>query len=441
MCGHLLIFTASLIAFTGCSTPTIQTKNQLENTTAQTNTTVQTKNQLENTTEGFYVFHGRCLNSETPKFAPALIPLLTNLVSSGIKLAGTTLKTYGADSDAKFAATVNFDGDGALNECLHIVSGKVYTNKIDFQNSTQQLNQVLPLPWESIARANLADNATSKEVADQTQSSMDAAKSALASSGAMVAEKPNLFAELRILRSKDESSISFRLRAFYYGAPLTDSWFKRSNAKAIIISLSSFDPSKPLIDNLKNGYSIPLYKVPVKSTWVTGDLLYPTISASQTWDTPYFPITSLGKKPLTVVVGLLETTAGSKLLTTLGTALESTSDTTATGIVDKFDTQKLATNKAKEKSDDDKARTASATAATQAITDLGKANDAYDTCVTLLSVPSPTGTLTKVQRDAVLAYASARVVAAASFAAAEPTISALKLNTNKIADPGMCVMQ
>jgi len=393
---------------------------------------------LKNTTEGFNVFHGRCINSDATMISPALIPLMTNIVAGGIKLAGTTLKKYGEDIDAKFATTVNFDGDESLSECLHVVYGKVYTDKTDFIDTSQSLGQILPLPWNSIARASLEDNATSKQISDQTQATLSAAKNALASSGAMIADKPSLFAELRILRSTDKSNISLRLRAFYYGAPLADSWFTRNNPKAIIISISPFDPSKALLDNLKNGYSIPFYKVPIGSAWVSRDLLYPAITAPQSWETPYYPISSLGKKPLTLVVGLLETTAGSQLLTVLGTALEGTADITAEAIVDEFDKQKRTANEANEKAEIDKARTDSATATAKAITNLGKANDTYDSCVTLLA--SSNGALTKPQRDAVLAFASARVIAAASIAAAEPTISALKLNTSIIADPGMCVM-
>lgn len=392
----------------------------------------------KNTIEGFGVFHGRCLNSDTTKMSGELIPLLTNVVAGGIKMTGTSLKKYGEDKDAKFATTLNFDGDESLNDCIHIVHGKVYTDKVDFIASPQPLDELLPLPWDAIAKASLEDNASSKQISDQTQATMTVAKTTLASSGAMIAEKPRLFAELRILRSKDRSSISLRLRAFFYGSPLTERLFSRKRSKAIIISFAPFDPAKPLIDSIKTGYSIPFYSVPVGSAWVSGDLLYPTISASQAWETPYYPTSSLGKRPITLVLGVLETTAGSQILTVLGTALEGTADATAKGIIDNLDTNKVSAEEIKDKLERDKARTESATATVKAIADLGKANDAYDSCVAILA--SSNGPINKAQRDAILEFTSARVIAAASIAAAEPTILALNLDTKVINEPLMCIM-
>lgn len=386
------------------------------------------------------MFRGDCMNSAPPNMSPLLIPLFSNVVSGGLKAVGGALKKYGEDTDAKFATTVNFDNDQALNGCLHVVHGSVYTNKAEFAKSNQQLEKLLPLPWESIANANVKTNATPKDVKDQITRSVAAAKQVLASSGAMLAEKPRFFAELRLIKSKDNSSVAFRLRSLYYGAPINDGWFTRSSAKALVVSISAFDATKPLMDNLKSGYSVALSDVPIGSAWVTGDLLYPNIANVTTWDSPWFAGPTDGKKPLTIVTGILETSAGSKLLNVIGTAVEGSADNTAKALADSLDSNKRATDAITEKGAIDKARSDAAAATVKAITDLTKAKDAYDACVVALTMPpvGSTTSISKVQQDTLFAFASAKVTAAASISAAEPLFSELKLPTDFINGPGAC---
>ena len=393
------------------------------------------------TTTGYRVFYGDCLNTAAPNLSPLLVPLFTNVVSGGLKAVGGVLKKYGEDTDARFASTLNFNSGDELNGCLHVVHGNVFTDQADFRGSSFDLQEVLPLPWDAIARANVAPGATSETINARKTAVLASAKNVLASSGAMLAEKPKFFAELRAVRSSDGSSVAFRLRSFYYGERLGDGWLSRPSTKAVVLTVSGFDVSKSLLDNLKSGYSVAQSDVPVGKAWVTSDLLYPNGHGEgrDAWDSPWFTLPADKKKPFTVVTGLLETTAGSKLFGVLGTALDVSAEGTAKALADALDSSKQAVADTAAKAADAKAKADAAAAVVKAIGDVGKAMDAHESCVTTMApAPATAGAVTKAQRDLVLAFVSAKITAVASIAAAEPLFSAMNVPVTFLDQPGAC---
>ncbi len=407
-----------------------------------TSTTVADVGSAARTTTGFRVFQGDCLNTSAPNLSPLLVPLFTNVVSGGLKAVGGALKRYGDDTDERFASTLNFNSGEDLKGCLHVVHGEVFTDSADFQQANFKLEHVLPLPWEAIARANAGEGATSMAVRAKVPAVLASAKEVLASSGAMLAAKPKFFAELRAVRSADSSSVAFRLRSFYYAERLSDSWLSRSTAKAIVLTVSGFDVTKSLLDNLKSGYSVSQSDVPVGKAWVTSDLLHPKGSGTgrDAWDSPWFSLPTDKQKPFTVVAGLLETTAGSKLLGVLGTALESSAESTAKGLADVLDSSKQDAADAAVKTADLKAKSDAAAAVVKALADVGKAKDAQDACVAALTpAPATADAVTKAQRDALLAFVSAKITAAASIAGAEPLFSEMQVPVTFLDNPGACV--
>lgn len=393
------------------------------------------------TTTGFRVFYGDCLNTGAPNMSPWLVPLFTNIVSGGLKAVGGALKKYGEDTDARFASTLNFNTGEDLKGCLHVVHGAVFTDRADFQNPAFRLQDVLPLPWHAIARANATTGATSQDIDAKLPAVLASAKDVLTSSGAMLAEKPKFFAELRAVRSSDSSSVAFRLRAFYYGEQLGDGLRWWPSAKAIVLTVSGFDVSKSLIENLKAGYSVTQTDVRLGSVWVTSDLLSPNGNGEgrDAWDSPWFTLPTDKKRPFTVVAGLLETTPGSKMLGVLGTALEGTADVTAKALADAMDPSKQAAADAAAKAADIKAKTEAATAVVNAVTAVGKAKDAHDKCVTVMTpAPATADAVTKAQRDALLEFVSAKITATASIAAAEPLFSAMQVPVTFLDQAGAC---
>lgn len=392
------------------------------------------------TTNGYRVFYGDCLNTAAPNLSPLLVPLFTNVVSGGLQTVGGVLKKYGEDTDAKFASTLNFNSGDELNGCLHVVHGTVFTDQADFRDPSFGLQDILPLPWYAIARANASSGATSEVINARKTAVLASAKNVLASSGAMLAEKPKFFAELRAVRSSDGSSVAFRLRSFYYGERLGDGLLSRPSAKAVVLTVSGFDVSKSLVDNLKSGYSVAQSDVPVGKAWVTSDLLYPNGRGEgrDAWDSPWFTLPA-DKKPFTVVAGLLETTAGSKLLGVLGTALEGPAEGTAKALADALDSSQQAEANTAAKAAAVKAKADAAAAVVKAIGDVGKAKDAHETCVTAMEpAPATAGAVTKVQRDLVLAFVSAKITAVASIAAAEPLFSAMNVPVTFLDQSGAC---
>lgn len=393
------------------------------------------------TTTGFRVFYGDCINAGAPNMSPLLVPLFTNIVSGGFKAIGGALKKYGNDTDARFASTLNFDNGDDLKGCLHVVHGAVFTDMADFQDPAFKLEDVLPLPWRAIARANEGQGATPEAVEAKLPATVANAKDALTSSGAMLAQKPKFFAELRAVRSSDSSGVAFRLRSFYYGERLSDGWLSRPTTKAVVLTVSGFDVSKSLIDNLKAGYSVAQSDVPVGKAWVTSDLLYPngTGNGREAWNTPWFTLPTDKKKPFTLVTGLLETTAGSELLGVLGTALDSSADSMAKDLADSLDPSKQVAADAAAKAADLKSKSDAAVAVVKAIGDVGKAKDAHDSCVTAMSpAPATVDAVTKTQRDALLAFVSAKITAVASIAAAEPLFSEMGVPVTFLEKAGAC---
>ncbi|POA77431.1 hypothetical protein [Pseudomonas sp. DP16D-R1] len=364
------------------------------------------------------------------------IPTAT-VISGGLKALGAGLKKYGEDSDAKFASTLNFNSGEDVRGCLHVVYGSVFTDSADFLDPSVKLENILPLPWLAVARAN----GTTGESADATVGRLPqvllAAKTTLANSGAMLAEKPSFFAELKIIRSPDASKVAFRLRAFYYGERLDKGWWPRSKSKAVVLTVSGFDVSKSLVENLKNGYSVLQSDVPVGQTWVSSDLLSPNgeDGGRNAWDSPWYTLPPDKTTPTTLVTGLLETTAGSKLLGVLGTALEGTADTTAKSYVDSLDPAQRATAEETARTAENTAKTNAAVAVVKAIADVKAAQNAHDACITTMDAP---GASSNDKRDAVLAFASARVTAAASVSAAEPLFSQMGVPAEFLNDPGRC---
>lgn len=394
-------------------------------------------------TTGFRVFYGDCINSQPPNFHPALVPLLSNIVSGGLKAVGGVLKRYGEDTDARFATTLNFESGENVQGCLHVVHGPVFTDPTEFRASEHALQSVLPLPWREIARANLAPGATESEIQARVPSVVAAAKDVLVTSGAMLAAQPKFFAEMRIVRSPDSSNVAFRLRSFYYGEPLGNGWFTRRSAKAVVLTVSGFDASKSLIDSLKAGYSVAQSDVQVGKAWVTSDLLNPNGSGEgrNAWDSPWFTLPPDKKKPFTMVTGLLETTAGSKLLSVLGSALEGSADDTTKAIFEALDPKKQAEADATVKAAELKAKADAAIAVVKAVTEVGKAKDAHEACTTALTpAPATLAAVTKPQRDAFYAYVSARITAIATIAAAEPLFSTMDVPIGFIEEPGLCVL-
>ncbi|MDD1150265.1 hypothetical protein M5G25_18430 [Pseudomonas sp. TNT2022 ID357] len=389
------------------------------------------------TTSGFRVFHGECLNTDADNVNPLLLPLLTNVISGGLKAVGTGLKTYGEDSDAKFASTLNFNKGEDVRGCLHVVYGKVFTDSADFLDSSVKLDSILPLPWLAVARANgESGESTNDWVAGLPQVLADA-KAKLASSGAMLAEKPRFFAEMKIIRSPDGSKVAFRLRAFYYGERLDKGWSLRSSSKAIVLTVSGFDASKALVENLKNGYSVLQSDVPLGQAWVSSDLLSPNGEGGgrNAWDSPWYALPPDKNTPTTLVAGLLETTAGSKFLGVLGAALEGAADTTAQNYVDSLDPAKRATAEEAARTAENTARTNAAAAVVTAISDVNAAQATYDACINTMESEASDNS---AKRAAVVAFASARVTAAASVASAEPLFSQMGVPVSFLNNPGKC---
>jgi len=392
------------------------------------------------TSSGFRVFKGDCLNTQASNLNPLLVPLLTNVVSGGLKVIGTGLKKYGEDSDARFASTLNFDKGEDLNGCLHVVYGSVFTDSADFLDSAVKLEDILPLPWLAVARANGSQGEPAQKAIARLPNVIASAKHSLVTSGAMLAEKPSFFAELKAVRSPDGSKVAFRLRAFYYGERLAKGWLPRSSSKAVVLTVAGFDASKALLDNLKSGFSVVQSDVPVGQAWVNADLLYPNGAGEgrNAWDSPWFTLPADKTTPFTVVAGLLETTAGSKLLGVLGAALEGSADTTAKNLVDSLDSSKRAVAEDAARVADNTARANAASAVVKAIADVGLAKDAHDACISTMALKPAASA--KVQRDAILAFASARVTAAASISAAEPLFSQMGIPVTFIDQPGDCVV-
>jgi len=390
------------------------------------------------TASGFRVFRGECLNPAAVNLNPILLPLLTNVLSGGLRAVGTGLKSYGEDSDAKFATTVNFDSGEDVAGCLHVVYGKVFTDPKDFKDPSVKLENILPLPWLAVARSNVKSGASAQVVAAKLPIVLADAKKTLAASGAMLAEKPRFFAELKVIRSPDGSKVAFRLRAFYYGERLDKGWWPRSSSKAVVLTISGFDVSKSLVENIKNGYSVIQSDVPIGQAWVNSDLLSPggADGGRNAWDTPWYSLPPDKKSATTIVAGLLETTAGSKLLGVLGTALEGSAETTAKNYADSLDPAKRATAEAAAKTAEDTARSAAAAAVVTAIADVNKAQTAHDACIATMKSGATSG----AKRDAVLTFASARVTAAASVASAEPLFSQMGVPVAFLENPGECVV-
>ncbi|HDS0956931.1 hypothetical protein V1687_28875 (plasmid) [Pseudomonas putida] len=409
---------------TGCASLQTQKKND----------SAEPLNISGGTASGFRVFHGECLNTDADKISPLLLPLLTNVISGGITAIGTGLKAYGEDSDAKFASSLNFDKGEDVSGCLHVVYGKVFTDSADFQDPSVKLENLLPLPWLAIARANGGDGESSKDWVAALPQVLDDAKTKLASSGAMLAEKPRFFAEMKVIRSPDGAKVAFRLRAFYYGERLGKSWWPSSKAKAIVLTVSGFDASKSVIENLKNGYSVLQSDVPLGQAWVSSDLLAPNGKGDgrDAWDSPWYTLPPDKSTPTTLVAGLLETTAGSKLLSVLGTALEGSAETTAKQYVESIDPAKRATAEEAARTAENTARTNAAAAVVSAISDVNAAQAAYDTCIA-----TPDSNF-NAKRAAVVAFASARVTAAASVASAEPLFSQMGVPVAFLNDPKDC---
>lgn len=380
------------------------------------------------------MFHGECLNTDADKISPLLLPLLTNVISGGLKAVGAGLKAYGEDSDAKFASTLNFNNGQDVSGCLHFVYGKVFTDSADFLDPSVKLESILPLPWLAVARANAGTGESSKDwIAGLPQVLYDA-KTKLASSGAMLAEKPRFFAEMKIIRSPDGSKVAFRLRAFYYGERLDKRWWPSSKAKALVLTVSGFDAAKSIIENLKNGYSVIQSDVPLGQAWVTSDLLAPNGEGEgrNAWDSPWYTLPPDKSTPTTLVAGLLETTAGNKLLSVLGTALEGSADTTSKLYVDSLDPAKQATAEEAARTAENTARTNAAAAVVSAISDVNAAQAAYDACIA-----TPDSDYS-AKRSAAVAFASARVTAAASVASAEPLFSQMGVPVAFLNDPRDC---
>lgn len=386
-----------------------------------------------NTVDGFRVFAGDCINSPSGNLAQLALPLVGQLVSGGLKALGGTLKAYGDDATQRYGATVNLAGLDGAARCLHIVYGPVYTNGQTQPFKEADVERNLPLPWHEAAQArHRILNNPSSGIDKTRQLVLQEAVAALSSSGALLAGPPRFFAEVRIITSETKDAMRFRLRSLYYAEPLNSSWFRRNSAKSFVVTVGPYDHAKSLKDNLADGYSITFDSLQVGTATFFEDYFNPDGPAA--WESPaYKPAKVDLTGQMTLAVGVLETTAGSKILSVIGNALSDSADATATLVKDKYDKTKEAAAQKQLVKDEADARTTAASSTVAAISAWSTAQKDYDDC--------KTKTDPKERLQAAVKFAGSRVSAIAAIANAEPLSSGVILDRSFLETPTDCELK
>lgn len=387
------------------------------------------------TIDGFHAFTGDCMNSPSGSASPLALPSIGQLVSGGLKALGGTLKAYGDDETLTVGGTVNLAGISGPVRCLHIVYGPVYTNARTQPFNESVVKDNLPLPWLEAAKgrnAILGGPSTEIEGENSRQYLLKDAVAALKSSGALLAGPPLFFAELRIVPSEAGDSVRFRLRSLYYQKPLKDAWFRRSSVKSLVVTVGPYDHTKALKDNLANGYPIAFDSLHGGTAVFFDDYFSPNGPAA--WESPIYKLAAGDASGrITLAVGVLETTAGNKVLGLIGDALNVSADATAALVKDKVDKAKEAATQKQLAKDETEARTTAATNTVAAINAWSVAQKDYADC--------SAKTDPKEKLQAAVKFAGSRVSAIAAIANAEPLSAGVILDRSFLETPVGCELK
>jgi len=374
----------------------------------------------QNVLDGFFMFAGPCMGRSGQNLSPILVPFATKLLSGGLSAAGTAISNAGAARDTVWLAPANFRGWEDDKQCLHLVSGRVYTSPGAFLNDKVPLQSRLPLPWQAAA-LELAGNNQQKADAE-LKGLLERASEALAASGAMLADVPNFFAEVAIVRPSGSSpgQATFRLRSVYYGKAIESSFLRSDNSYNISFTVipmpsdgklpTAIPPDKAInAGHLKNGTSafFPDFFIADEPT-----------PLGQPYESPYQSIETGGDGKGFVLIGVLsEHRPQNQVLTVLGTAMSESAQATAEAAAKQFDPAQVAAAKKAAFEAQNKQLDDMQTSATGAVDAWAKAKADYDACAANPSAAT------------FAAYTKSKIALTIALQKAAPLLPTLGLNT------------
>lgn len=371
-----------------------------------------------NVLDGFHAFAGNCMARARGQVSAGLLPLIENLVSGGLKAGGTVLTNAGKESTVTHAASINIHGTALSLDCIQLVHGPVYVSEHAYSMDKTPFEDKLPLPWRTLA-SDKANTKPANEAHVDPAEVIKRARGSLAANKLWLAGRPRFFAELSVVPAQDGTAVSFRMRALYYGSPIQSNWFGRNAAKRVVITLGPLAAEKSIEDNIKNGYSVDLQRLPIGSAVLFDDMYRADLEdrATTAWDAPWYRLVPVDStQPSMLFASVQETRAGSTFLTFLGEALTASATATGTAVKDSLDPVKAA----KEKEEEQTARVAAAERVQKAVDSVKEARAAHRACTDALAAASDSNPF---DEDLYLTFLAKKAMAEAAIVNAKPLVT------------------